>query len=64
MRGEEADTRHVVREAEALELPLLVEVVDGFEGDLERRSAVGGMEIPHINAARVTLGLRVDNGIM
>ena len=64
MRGEEADTRHVVREAEALELPLLVEVVNGFESNLERRSAVGGMQIPHINAARVTLGLRVDNRSM
>ena len=43
--------RVVVGDAEALELALLVEVVDRFEGHLVWSAAIGPVQVPHIDRA-------------
>ena len=41
--------RHVVRDAEAPELALLVQLVDRLERHLERRRAVGAVQVEDVN---------------
>ena len=43
--------RVVVGDAEALELALLVELVDGAQGLFVRRGAVRAVEVPHVDGA-------------
>ena len=43
--------RVVVGDAEALELALLVEVVDRLQGHLIWRAAIGPVEVPHVDRA-------------
>lgn len=47
-RGEH-DVRLVVADAEALELALLVALVDGPQGVFIGHGPVGAMEVPHVN---------------
>ena len=43
--------RHVVGDAEALELALLVELVDRLQGHLVRCAAIRPVEVPHVERA-------------
>ena len=43
--------RHVVGDAEALELALLVELVDRLEGHLVWCAAIWPVEVPHVERA-------------
>lgn len=45
------NVRHVVRNAEALELSSFVVVIHGLERDFIGSSTVGTVKVPHVNAA-------------
>ena len=45
--------RHVVGDAKALELALLVELVDRLHRHLVRRAAIRPVEVPHVDRAVV-----------